>query len=149
MVAKFQEDLKQAQLAKDETKVSTLRLLLSEIKNAEIAKGLSAERLSDEEIATIVGREAKKRREAAEGFRKGDREESAQKEESELKVLESYLPAQLSNEELTNIVESSITETGAKSITDMGRVMGVVMGKVKGQADGGIVSQLVKEKLTQ
>ncbi len=145
MVAKFQEDLKQAQLAKDETKVSTLRLLLSEIKNAEIAKSTP---LQDQDIISIIQKEVKKRKEAAEGFRKGGREESALKEEAELKVLEGYLPAQLSNEELTNIVESSINEVGAKSISDMGRVIGLVMSKVAGKADGGTVSALVKERLS-
>lgn len=146
MVDKFHQDLKQAQLARDEVKVSTLRLLLSEIKNTEIAKGKP---LEDQDITSVVQREVKKRKEAAEGFRKGDREESARKEEAELKVLEGYLPVQFSNEELTNIVETSINEVGATSISDMGKVMGVVMGKVKGRSDGGTASALVKEKLTQ
>ena len=145
MVGKLQEDLKQAQLARDEIKVSTLRLLLSEIKNAEIAKG---GQLADSDVVTIVQREIKKRKEAAIGFRSGQREEQAQKEEVEALVLQGYLPAQLSNEELTKIIEESINEVGAKSISDMGRVIGVVMGKVKGQAEGGVVSALVKEKLS-
>lgn len=146
MVAKVQEDLKQAQLARDGVKVSTLRLLLSEIKNGEIQKGSD---LSEDEVVSIVGREIKKRKEAAHGFRSGDREEQAQKEEAELKVLETYLPAQLSNEQLTKIVEEAISEIGAKSITDMGRVMGVVMGRVKGQADGSSISLIVKERLSK
>lgn len=160
MKDKLQEDLKNAQLARDEVKVSTLRLLLSEIKNAEIvlrqhtppseassgqAKG---EQLGDEDIIAIIQKEVKKRKEAAVGFRSGGREEGALKEEAEAKVLESYLPIQLSNEQLTKIVEESINEIGAKSISDMGKVMGVVMGKVQGQADGGMVSGLVKEKLS-
>src|SRR3989344_8227175 len=138
----LQEDLKQAQLAKDEIKVSTLRMLLSEIKNAEIAKG---EALAEPDLVQVLQREVKKRREAAEGFRSGGREESAQKEESELAVLQAYLPQQLSNEELTKIVEEVINEVGASSISDMGKVIGAVMGRVKGQADGGAVSSLVKE----
>lgn len=145
MVDKIQEDLKKAQLARDEIRVSTLRLLLSEIKNAEIAQG---GQLSDENLISIVSREAKKRKEAAAGFRKGERETGAQKEEAELKILESYLPAQLSNEELTKLVENSITEVGAKSLQDMGKVMGAVMGKVAGRADGGVISALVKERLS-
>lgn len=145
MVDKLQQDLKQAQLARDETKVSTLRLLLSEVKNAEIAKGGP---LQDQDIMTIVQREVKKRKEAAAGFRLGNREEQAQKEEAELKILEGYLPAQLANEQLTKIVEEAINEVGAKSISDMGKVMGIVMSKVKGQADGTTVSALVKEKLS-
>ncbi len=145
MVVKLQEDLKQAQIARDEVKVSTLRLLLSEIKNAEIDKG---EQLLNEDIISLVQREIKKRKEAAAGFRLGSREEQAQKEEAELAVLESYLPTQLQFEELTKIVEETINEVGATSISDMGKVMSIVMGKVKGQADGTAVSSLVKEKLS-
>ena len=145
MVDKIQEDLKKAQLARDEVKVSTLRLLLSEIKNGEIAKGGN---LGDEDIVSVVQREVKKRKEAAAGFRSGGREESAQKEEAELQVLQNYLPSQLSNEELTKIIEESINKLGAKSIADMGKVIGAVMGKVKGTAEGSVVSSLVKEKLS-
>ena len=145
MVDKIQADLKQAQLSRDEVKVSTLRLLLSEIKNAEIAKGGD---LGDPDIVSIVQKEVKKRKEAAIGFRFGGREEQAKKEEAESLILEGYLPAQLQLEELTKIVESSITELGANSIQDMGKVIGAVMAKVKGQADGGVVSVLVKEKLS-
>lgn len=144
MVDKLQQDLREAQLARDEIKVSTLRLLLSEIKNAQIAKG----ELSDQDIISIIGREVKKRKEAAAGFRSGGREDSAQKEEAELKILQSFLPVQLSNEELTKIIESSINELGATSAQDMGKVIGAVMGKVAGQADGATVSALIKEKLS-
>src|SRR3989338_6228313 len=143
MLDKIQSDLKQAQLSRDEIKVSTLRLLLSEIKNAEIAKGNN---LEDQDIISVIQKEAKKRKEAIVAFRAGGREESAVKEESELKVLENYLPAQISTEELTKIVEESINEQGATSIQDMGKVIGAVMGKVAGRADGGTVSALVKEK---
>ncbi|MFH0936674.1 MAG: GatB/YqeY domain-containing protein [Candidatus Daviesbacteria bacterium] len=144
LLEKIQSDLKNAQLARDEVKVSTLRMLLSEIHNAEIAKG---ENLSDEDILGVVAREVKKRKEAAEGFRTGGREESAAKEESESIILTSYLPAQLSDEELTKIVENTINEVGAISVSDMGKVIGIVMGKIKGQAQGSRVSALVKEKL--
>ncbi len=140
------QDLKNAQLARDEIKVSTLRLLLSEIKNAEISKG---EELKIEEIISIIQREVKKRKEAAEGFRGGGREQQAQKEEAESRILEGYLPAQLNIEELTKLVEDTINELGATSMQDIGKVMGAVMGKVLGRADGGMVSQLVKERLTK
>lgn len=145
LIEQIQNDLKEAQLARDEIKISTLRLLLSEIKNAEIAKGGP---LTDEDVISVVQREVKKRKEAAAAFKVGGREEQAQKEEAESQVLTSYLPQQLSTEELTKIVQETITEVGATSVADMGRVMGVVMGKVKGQADGSTVSSLVKEKLT-
>ena len=144
MLNKILEDLKQAQLSKDEAKTSTLRMLISELNYAKIQKG---EELSEEDIIVVVQKEVKKRKEAAEGFRKGAREEQAIKEEAEAKILMQYLPAQLSNEELTKIVEETITETGANSLADMGKVIGIVMGKIKGQATGGQVSLLVKEKL--
>lgn len=145
MLDKIQNDLKKAQLARDEVTVSTLRLLLSEVKNAEIAKGQD---LAEQDIINVVQREIKKRKEAAEGFRKGGREEQAQKEEAEAKVLEQYLPAQLSDEELTKIVEENITEVGASSLQDMGRVIGLVMSQVAPKADGSRVSALVKERLS-
>ena len=147
LIDQLHEDLKTAQLDRNEIKVSTLRLLLSEIKYAQIAKNV--EMLSDADIISIVQREIKKRKEAIVGFRSGNREESALKEEAEQKVLETHLPAQLSTEELTKIVEQAINEVGASTIADMGKVIGLVMGKVKGQADGGMVSSIVKEKLTR
>lgn len=143
---KIQSDLKQSQLARDEVKVSTLRLLLSEIKNAEIAKG---GQLLDQGIISVIQKEVKKRKEAALGFRQGGREEAAQKEEAEGQVLEMYLPQQMEIEELTKVVEDTITEVGATSVGDMGKVIGSVMVKVKGQAEGSTVSSLVKEKLTK
>ncbi len=145
LLDKIQSDLKSAQLARQEVNVSTLRLLLAEIKNAQIQKG---EGLNDSEIVLIVQKEIKKRKEAASAFRLGSREEQALAEESESQVLAGYLPAQLSNEELTKIIETTINEMGATSISDMGKVIGSVMAKVKGQAEGGVVSSLVKEKLT-
>lgn len=145
-VDQLQEDLKQAQLAKDEVKVSTLRLLLAEIKNGEIAKGGS---LTGEEIISVIQREVKKRKEAMEGFTAGGRQQAAQVEEAELKILAGYLPAQLPDEELTKIVEAAITEVGAGEISDMGKVMGAVMAKVGAGADGGRVSSLVKARLSK
>ncbi|MDO8573816.1 MAG: GatB/YqeY domain-containing protein [Candidatus Daviesbacteria bacterium] len=142
---KIKSDLKQAQLSRDEIKVSTLRLFLSEIKNKEIESG---ETLSDEDIVSVCQREIKKRKEAAAAFRSGGREDSALKEEAELKILEGYLPAQITNEELTKIVSDIITELGASGMVDMGKVIGAVMGKVKGKADGATVSAVVKDKLT-
>lgn len=142
----IKSDLKQAQLARDEIKVSTLRLFLSEIKNGEISKG---QILSNGDIVTVCQREIKKRKEAAIAFRSGGREDAAIKEEAELRVLEEYLPAQMATEELTKIVIDTITEMGASSIADMGKVIGAVMGKTKGQTDGSTVSNLVKERLSK
>lgn len=145
MLDKIQNDLRKAQLSRDETKVSTLRLLLSEIHNLEIIK----KTISDQDIISVIAKEVKKRKEAAVGFRAGGREESAQKEEAESKILEVYLPSQLNIEELTKLIEEAITETGVNSLQDLGKVMGAVMSKVAGRADGGTVSQLVKERLSK
>lgn len=145
LAEQIQSDLRQAQLARDEVKVSTLRLLISEINNAKIAKG---ENLTDQEVTVVIQKEVKKRKEAAAGFRQGGREDLATKEETESKVLESYLPDQLSNEELTNLVKDSITELGATSALDMGKVMSAVMGKVAGRADGTTVSSIVRDQLS-
>lgn len=145
ILTKLQDDLKQAQLEKQDLKVSTLRLLLSEIHNSEIQKGSE---LEDSEVVNLIQREGKKRKEAAEAFRNGGREDGAQKEEAELNFLEEYLPTQMTNEELTQLVQQVITELGATSMVDMGKVIGVVMGKAAGRVEGGIVSALVKEKLS-
>lgn len=149
LLDQIQSDLKTAQLARDEVKVSTLRLLISEIKNAEIAlRQSSGQAMSDEQIIPVIQREVKKRKEAALAFKSGGRAEQAEKEEMEAKVLQGYLPAQISNEELTKIVETTINELGATTVADMGKVIGAVMAKVKGRSDGGSVSSIVKEKLT-
>lgn len=145
LIDKINLELREAQLAREEIKVSTLRLLLSEIKNAQIAKG---ESLSDQDIISVIQREVKKRQEAAAYFRQGGREEQAQIEEKEQVYLQTFLPAQLTNEELTKVVEESINEVGAKTLADMGKVMGMVMSKAYGRADGGTVSALVKQRLS-
>lgn len=143
----LRQDLKQAQLERDEIKVATLRLLLSEITNAKIQKG--TESLEDKDIVILVQREVKKRNEAAAGFRSGNREDAAEKEEDEAKILLNYLPEQLSTEELTKIVDTTINELGATSMSDMGKVMGSAMGKVGQNAPSQEVSALVKERLSQ
>ena len=145
MENKIKEDLKQAQLLGNEIVVATLRLLLSEIKNAEIAQG---QVLSDDEIVQVIQKELKKRKESAEAFKTGNRQELVEREEAEAAVLHGYLPAQLSSEELTKIVIEVITELGAKEIKDMGRVIGAVRAKVGSSADGAAISQIVKEKLS-
>lgn len=131
-------------LSRNETAVSVLRMLLSELKNTQIQKSAD---LSDQDIITVVQKEIKKRKEAAAGFRSGGREDSAQKEESEAKVLESYLPEQISDEELTKTVTEAINEIGATSMSQMGQVMSSVMVKVGQGAEGSRVSAMVKEQL--
>jgi hypothetical protein len=144
---KIQEDLKQAMLAKEEQKLSTIRMLKSAIQYFEIQKGGAGYEATDEDVIEIVGREIKKRRESIEMFEKGGRQELADKEKSELELLQTYLPEQLSEEDVRSLVEEAVAQTGATTMQDMGKVMGALMPKTKGKADGQMVSQIVREKL--
>ncbi len=141
---KLHQDLKEAQLAKQEMKVSTIRMLLSELKYAEIKNGTN---LTDEEIISVVQKELKKRQESIEAFEKAGRTEMAEKEKAEAEILKVYLPPQMSEDELATIVEQAIVASGATGMSDMGKVIGLVMQKVVQSASGAQVSSLVKMKL--
>jgi uncharacterized protein YqeY len=144
MIARLEEELKQAMVARDQSRRDALRLILSSLRSAE--KELQRPLHDDEELQ-VLQRERKRRLEAAEAFRGGGREEQALGEEQELAVLEEFMPAPLSEEELEEIIDDAIAEVGATSIRDLGRVMADVMPQVSGRADGSVVSQLVREKL--
>lgn len=145
---KVQDDLKQAMIAKDEIKLSVIRMLKSAIQYHEIQKGGAGYEATDEDVIEVIGREIKKRNEAIEMYRKGGREELAQKEEKELEILKTYLPKQMSEDEVRKLVQEAISSTNASSIQDMGKVMGTLMPKVKGKTDATLVSNIVREKLT-
>jgi len=147
MENQIKEDLKKAQLARDEKLVSTLRMLLSELTYARVRKGPEAV-LDDNEIISVVQKELKKRQESIEAFEKGGRPELAANEQLEVDILKVYLPPQLSEEELTKLVDDAISETGASSMSDMGKVIGMVMAKAGQSATSSQVSALVKQKLT-
>ncbi len=140
-------DLKEAMKLKDEMRLSVLRMLLSDIKNEEVS-GSERRELADDEVISVLRRAIKRRKEAAEQFRKGGREEMAEKEEKEIECIEKYLPPSLSDDELKVIIQGAITELGANSIKDMGKVMKFVMDKVSGRADGKAVSEMVKQMLS-
>ncbi len=144
LIDKINQDLVAAQKARDETVVSTLRFLLANIKNAQIAKG---EELSEPEIIEQIQKDVKRHRESIEAFEGGNRSDLVEKEKMQLEVLGKYLPAQLSRGEIAKIVDEVILQVGAKGSADMGGVMGQVMARVRTQADGAAVSQIVKEKL--
>lgn len=144
LIDKINQDLIEALKAHDETRVSTLRFLIAGIKNARIAK---EQDLSDEEILAEIAKDAKRHKESIEAYEKAERPELADKEKSELAILQSYLPAQMSEEEVVKIVDEVIAQMGASGSGDMGKTIGAVMAKVKGQADGSVVSRIVKEKL--
>lgn len=145
---KLQEDLKQSMLAKDQVKTSTLRLLLSSLNYYEIQKGGAGYVASEEDLLQVINKEAKQRRDSIAEFEKANRQELVDKETKELKILESYLPEQIGEDEIRSVVEQTISETGATSMQDMGKVMGALGPKLKGKADMGKVSAIVREKLT-
>lgn len=139
------QDMKEAMKAKQSERLGTIRQLRGAIKNKEIER---QQELDDEAILGVIGTLVKQRREAAQMYRDNDRPELADKEEAELEVLQQYLPAQLSEDELRTIVGEVIAEIGATSIKDMGKVMPRIMAKTKGAADGKIVNQIVREHLS-
>jgi hypothetical protein len=144
LIARIEGDLKDAMRSRDASRVGTLRLTLSALRSAEKDLGRP---LHDDEELQVLQRERKRRVEAAEAFRAGGREEQAAAEERELAVLEEFMPAPLSEDELEEIVDDVIAEVGATSMRHFGRVMADVMPQVAGRADGAGVSQLVREKL--
>jgi uncharacterized protein YqeY len=144
---KLQNDLTEAMRARDEVRSSTIRMVLTAIKNEEVA-GKEARDLSDAEVITVLSREAKKRREAAEAFEQAGANNRAANEKAEGVIIAGYLPAQLSEAELKDLIASAIAETGATGPQQMGLVMKSIQPKIAGRADGGIVSSLVKAALS-
>ena len=145
---RLRNDLTQAIRSRDELTSGTIRMVLTAITNEEVS-GKTARELSDAEIITVLSREAKKRREAAEAFETGDRPERAALEKSEGEVIAKYLPEQLSDEKLNEMIAEAIAETGASGPAGMGLVMKVLSPKIAGKADGGTVSAAVKEVLSR
>ncbi|MEY3752854.1 MAG: GatB/YqeY domain-containing protein [Actinobacteria bacterium] len=144
----LQKDLTEAIRSRDEITSGTIRMVLTAITNEEVA-GKEARVLSDEEVITVLSREAKKRREAAEAFETAGRTDKAALEKSEGEVIAKYLPAQLSEADIAAIIADAIASTGAKGPADMGKVMGAIKPKIAGKADGGVVSALVKAALNK
>lgn len=146
---RLQSDLSESIKARDDVRSGTIRMVLAAITTEEVS-GKQARELSDDDIITVLGREAKKRREAAEAYDNADRAELADKERAELAIIEEYLPAQLSEDELRRIVDAAVAEvaaSGAEGGRAMGAVMKIVQPQVKGQADGAQVAALVKAAL--
>jgi len=160
------QDLKKAQQEKNELIILVLRGVNSEIHNKEIEKtrrkreaqaggpatippeaDLGGE-LTEEEVMEVVSNETKKRKEAIEEFKKGNRNDLAEKEEKELEILKEYLPEQMSEEQIREEAKKTIEETGATGPQDTGKVMSILMPKLKGKAEGGLVSKIVQELLT-
>jgi len=141
---KLQQDLKDSLKSGDKVRTDAIRMLISRLKNERISKG---EDLTEDQEFSVLSKEAKKRKESIAMYRQGGREDLAAKEEQEFEIISSYLPAELSDEEIENIVSSVINETGAESLKDIGKVMGKVMPQVRGRADGKRIQEIVKKKL--
>jgi len=144
---KLQNDLTEAMRARNEVRSSTIRMVLTAIKNEEVS-GKEARELSDAEVITVLSREAKKRREAAEAFEQAGAKDRADMEKAEGVVISEYLPVQLSESEIKEMINAAIAETGATGPQQMGLVMKSIQPKIAGRADGGVVSSLVKAALS-
>ncbi len=141
---RLMSDIKEAMKSRDKPRLLTLRVLLSEIKYAEMNKSGN---LVESDYISVVSRELKKRREAIPYYKEGGRQDLVDKEEAEAEILAAYLPEQLDEAEVDKIVESAIADSGAVSIAEVGKVMGVLMPRIKGRADGGVVNKKVRSKL--
>lgn len=144
LLQRIDDDLKVAMKTSDRLKTSALRMVKAAIKNKQVEKMAG---LSEEEIIAVISSLTKQRRESIEQFSMGGREDLAEKERQELAILQSYLPRQLTPEELDILIMESIRESAAEGIKDMGKVMRILMPRVKGAADGKVVNQRVKEIL--
>jgi uncharacterized protein len=145
LLKRFEEALKEAIRAKHEAKRDAVRLLLTAVKVKE--KELRRP-LSEAEIQQVITSQIKQRRDSAEQYLRGGREELAHKENEEIVVLQVFLPDQLSSEDLGHLIDEALSESGAQSSKDMGKVMKILMDKVAGRADGKVVNELVRQKLS-
>jgi hypothetical protein len=143
---RIKTDLTEALKSGDTAKALSLRYLLAEIHNAEIAKGKDAV-LTEEELAMVLQKQAKQRQESIESYQQGGRDDLVGKERRELEMIKNYLPEQLGEDAIRELARTAIQESGAQSIQDTGKVMGALMPKVQGKADGSLVSKIVRELL--
>lgn len=146
MLERITNDIKEAMKSKDTLKLQTLRLLKGAIDLERINKKL--EKVEDDDILVIIGKQIKTRKESIVEFLKGNRQDLIDQTNEEIKLLETYMPEQLSEEEITNIIEEIIKEVNATSIKDMGSVMKSASSKLKGKADMSLVSSIIKSKLS-
>lgn len=150
-VEQLENDLRNVLKSRNLFVAGVLRLLLSSLHNKSIEKRSQGKdsSLIDEDVLEVLQKEAKKRKEAMVFYEKGGRKDLLEKEQNELKIIESYLPAQLSEEEIKKIVETAISQSGVATEKDFGKVMGLAMKELKGKADAAAVSRLIKEKLAK
>ena len=143
---KIQNDIKEAMKARDEVRLSVLRGLKSAFTNEVVAKGRKPdEKLNDEETLAVIKRASKQRKDSINQFKDGGREDLAEKEEAELKIIEEYLPAEMSDEETSKIAKAKKEEMGVSDKSEMGKLMGAVMKETAGQADGQRVKKIIED----
>jgi uncharacterized protein YqeY len=144
---RIEQDLKTALLARDAQRVSTLRIIKSVLLNIKVATGTRGVSLDDVQVLSLLAKEAKKRQESADLYIQGGDQTRAQNELAEKAIIEAYLPKQLSEIDIANVVGKVITETGAEGKASMGNVISLVKQKTQGSADGAVIARITKEKL--
>jgi uncharacterized protein YqeY len=147
LLDRLNDDMKQAMKSKEKDKLSVLRMLKAALQNEAIKLGKS--QLSEDEELTVLSRELKQRKDSLQEFENAGRADLVEKAKAEIEIVQLYMPKQLTEEELLEIVKQTIAEVGASSKADMGKVMGAIMPKVKGKADGSLVNKLVQQQLSQ
>ncbi|MGH7237416.1 MAG: GatB/YqeY domain-containing protein [Candidatus Saccharimonadales bacterium] len=147
--ARIDQDLKAAMLAGDKLKTTTLRGLKSAILYAELAEGVKQKGFDESQVTSVINRESKKRRESAELYLQVGETERANQELAEKQFLDAYLPTQLSEDQINNLVDAAIAEIGNDDQKSIGQIIGLVKQKAAGSADGAVIAQLVKAKLNQ
>ncbi|MBG9448606.1 hypothetical protein ABE67_04560 [Cytobacillus firmus] len=145
LLERLNEDMKQAMRNKEKEKLTVIRMIKASLQNEAIKLG---EDLNEEQELTVLSREVKQRKDSLHEFEKAGREDLVEKIRTELQYVELYMPKQLSEDEVSKIVEETIAETGASSKADMGKVMAAIMPKVKGKADGSLINKLVQQHLS-
>ena len=145
----FRDELTKSMLRRDVEQTAILRLLISALKYYEIQKGGAGYEATDEDILSVLQKEVKQHKDSIEQFDKGGRADLSDKEKKELAILQTYVPLQMSDDEIRKLVSAAISETGASSPSDMGKVMSALMPKTKGKADGSLVSRIVRESLAK
>jgi uncharacterized protein len=141
---KLMDDLKTSMKSKDKVRKDVVTMVRSAVKQKEVDERVE---LDDQDIIEIISKQVKQKRDAIEDFKKGERDDLVQLTENEVEILLEYLPEQLSEEELTELVKTAIAEVGATSMKDMGKIMGSLMPKIKGKADGSSVNKIAKDYL--
>ncbi|MDD4606973.1 MAG: GatB/YqeY domain-containing protein [Patescibacteria group bacterium] len=143
----IEQNIKNAMKSGDKFLVSTLRMVKSAIANYEIELRSSKKELTEDDVLGVIIKEAKKRQDSIQAYEQGGRQDLADQEKKELEIIQQYLPAQLSEDEVRKIIQNTIESLGNVSLQDFGKIMGAIMPKLKGQADGNLVNQIVKEIL--